>query len=455
MCLGLVIAAIAMSLWMFPGMAKAETSFLYQGFKLDIEEIKDPVLDSRQEIKEPFLKDSRNEAKRPVALRKFKEFEPEGLKIDSVSLYPALDMSTQYDTNIYARDSFDEADIVSVMMPSLSFESDLGPHKLAVGMNFGISRYLENAQANYETYSFSGSGLFTLSNTLAVPFEVEWARKAKPRSNVLSATVTEKPLLRTEQSLKAGIEWIPGRFGLKTDLEYIRARQGNQEIFGSEDIFVRKDSDKDLVAVDNTISYKLRPNHTGLLRVRLSHIDHLRGTFDPDTSDFSGPKRDHRRILAGLGMRTQYKGLMGLEFQVGYDQRKFEARSLSDTSGLAFFGNGYWNITRLTSLSADVSRTTSENPETNSSLVKTLGRFTLDHELRRNAVLSAFIEAATNEFETTGREDDEYGAGLGLRYKLSPHFHLNLDYVYQNRSSTDSRLDYERNLFMIRLKSQY
>jgi uncharacterized protein (PEP-CTERM system associated) len=84
----------------------------------------------------------------------------------------------------------------------------------------------------------------------------------------------------------------------------------------------------------------------------------------------------------------------------------------------------------------------------------TSGGVSVDHELRRNVILSAGFNYTNNDYQGISREDDVTTARLGARYLLNRNLYLSGGYNYTARDSSVAGADYDDNVVMLRLSTQ-
>ena len=117
----------------------------------------------------------------------------------------------------------------------------------------------------------------------------------------------------------------------------------------------------------------------------------------------------------------------------------FNVSSLGSITAPDAGGRVVWNVTRLTTLTFNASRTVNT---TNPSIGNGTGYLDLvaaanvDHELLRNLLLNANVSYEIDEFQGLSRTDNALSAGASVKYLLNRNFYLGGSYTYQQRSST-------------------
>ena len=73
----------------------------------------------------------------------------------------------------------------------------------------------------------------------------------------------------------------------------------------------------------------------------------------------------------------------------------------------------------------------------------------IDHELRRNIVLTGEVEYRRDQFtaadeDDTDTDDDTFDTGVSVDYRVNRLLSLFAEYEYRNRRSTDADREFER-----------
>ena len=133
----------------------------------------------------------------------------------------------------------------------------------------------------------------------------------------------------------------------------------------------------------------------------------------------------------------------------GWAQDYYNFGNDENNDAFDFGGRAVWNMTGLTTLVGEVSRSVEENPFTGyNSFLATGGSLTLTHELRRNILLEVDTSFTHDEFQGAGNSTQDYpSAGGGVRWLINQNFYTDFVYNYQERTSDD----YRRNIFSLRL----
>ena len=73
----------------------------------------------------------------------------------------------------------------------------------------------------------------------------------------------------------------------------------------------------------------------------------------------------------------------------------------------------------------------------------------------RNLIIGGDASFAVNDYAGIGRDDDVVNAGLYARYLIHRNLYLSGSYRIEKRYSNVAGADYEKNVFLVRLETQF
>ena len=161
-------------------------------------------------------------------------------------------------------------------------------------------------------------------------------------------------------------------------------------------------------------------------------------------------------IDALAGVEVDFNRLIVGEASIGYGWRTYENDDFDDTDGLAANLGITWTPTQLTTVdffgssAIDESTVVFEGDQASGELNQVIG-VRVDHDLRRNIVLSASTSYERGDFQETSRTDHTFRAGGGISYLINRNLSVDATYNFSNRDSDDNDSEYTRNIFRIGL----
>ena len=112
-----------------------------------------------------------------------------------------------------------------------------------------------------------------------------------------------------------------------------------------------------------------------------------------------------------------------------------------------FNGTLAWNVTTLTTITANIQRAEAVTTEAgSSSKIRTQGTMRVDHQLLHNVLIGGQIGYRNDDFQQSSREDNTIDAQIGASYLLNRNVSLSLGYEYQIRDSNQPDSSFRDNV---------
>ena len=424
----------------FPGKAAAQTF--------------DPVL-----LEAPRgLGDIRNLKREPdylilktVEERLHPDFRPAPVRWRGFTLYPLLVVEQSYNDNIFATQTGTQSDFVTTVAPSLLVQKEFGRHNASVLIEGDINRHWSEKDENTENFRTRFNALIEMLHDIVIPVELSYSTGHEKREQNFSSNFATEPIGFRTFAGALGLSYNPNRLSLSLVGRYAdTAFEDGQNAAGQA--VIRSDSDRRTTELETRASYDILPNHKPFLSFILGTTDYKNRDFQ--NGSFSGLSRDSTHVSVLAGWELAYKGLIEGYLGGGYTMRDYDDSTIKDIDSAKVAGSLAWNITKLATLNLGLRHQISEDSTVSQGIVLTQGRIGLDYEVLRNLAVQAYIDRALAEYEESVREDKLLSTGVGLRYVLSPRLSLSADYNFKARESSQPGLDYDRNLFMVRLNAR-
>ncbi len=214
-------------------------------------------------------------------------------------------------------------------------------------------------------------------------------------------------------------------------------------------MFRSDDRDRRVADLKAQVGYALSPRLEPFVRGRVNDR-----AYD-DAQDSAGVSRDSHGWETVVGTTVDLGGITFGEVYAGYFEQTYEQAALGTISGPSFGGSITWNPTGLTTASVGVDRSIEETTLNGASgALQTAFRAGVDHELRRNVILTADMRVAERDYEGIGRTDDEAGASAGATYLANEYLELGMRYHYDRRESSQAGASYDAQMLLFRVTGQ-
>jgi hypothetical protein len=368
--------------------------------------------------------------------------EPElGIHLGGFMFYPTLDVSGRYNDNVLAVNTGAQSDFSYDVHPQFDLESTWTHYLLALKAQYDLHQYDKLSSQNTSNYLLSGEARFDIGVDSQFDATSEYDRMSELPGNTNVTTNAAKPTTYFRWNSAADFKHVFNRLQVDLGGSYTTLRFRNTPAVGGGTIF-EVDRDRDVSVGYFDLGYQFSPGYQIFAR----------GTWN---------ERDYRLVVSNFrnssgyeavaGLRTQITHLIDGQVYVGYLSQDYKA--FSTVAGLDYGLQLNWAVTRLSTITADISRSIEETDEIGaSSYFATIASLGVTHALTRTVTLNANVSYTNNDYRGVTRNEDIYSASAGLDYELTPHFHVGADYRYTTRSSNVAGTNYNQNMVEARVR---
>lgn len=384
------------------------------------------------------------------------DYDPLGVRLGSFLLFPSARLSETYDSNVFATTSNAKGDFYTTLNPSIGIRSDWNVHALGFTASSATRRYAGLVSENVTDLAIRGDGrLDILRNVYAIGgagYQLIHEDRSSPDS-----VNGKNPVEYHITSANLGYVRELGRLGVRVD-GTADSYSFNNATSSTGVTINQHDRDRIVYAVAPRLSYEIVPGYQAIMKLTGNERDYV------EKFDSKGFQRNSHGYEVDVGTAVYLTHILNGEIFAGYLSQLYDDSRLKTNSGFAFGGNLLWNVTQLTSLRATLARTVEETTQfatVNGVTVDASGylqsavRLAVEHELRRNVLLSAYISYANNDYEGINRTDDQFETNVQGRYLINRNLSASLDFTFSTRSSNVSGVSYDRAVGMLGLKAGF
>lgn len=376
------------------------------------------------------------------------DFDPKGINLGGFTLLPVLGVKGVYDDNILASDTAERDDYIAIFQPEVTLKSKWSQHSLQVSAAGEIAKYESNSNEDYEDFRIGGSGRIDVTRDMNIGASISYAAEHESRSSPDDPGGVEPTEIDVlTPTARFFNRW--NRVSLTVD--------GRAAIYDYKDAVAaggatidNDDRDRNRYNTSVRLGYQFVTEYEGFIRGSYNKI-----SYD-DAVDSSGFNRDSDGYEIVAGARIDIGGKLFGDVFGGYRRQDYDDPSLAPIDGATYGGALTWNVTGLTTLKASVTRSIVETTQVGASgYFSTEFRGSVDHELLRNLILGGYGSFTINDYEGNGRDDDDIDVGVYVRYLMHRNLYLSASYSYEQRESNIVGADFEKNVFMVRLSTQF
>jgi len=382
------------------------------------------------------------------------ELDPLGVRAGGLSIYPRLGLQEFYNDNIFATDSNETDDFITLISPRVDVTSDWTKHAFDLYAKAAIGRYADQTGEDFEDFSVGTNGRLDITQRANLRAGVGYDRLHEGRGSPddvrrTGGSPAVEPTLFDDSSAFLTYRQLLGRFllesgGVVDRLTYDNVRRENGETI------INNDRDRAIIGGNLKIGYEFMPGYTAFTK---GEVDYRR--YDDLCCDALNPlnqfDRDSQGYLIEVGTDFDVTAVLFGNVAIGYRSQDYDDSRFDTIGDVAGRASLTWNPTGLTTVSASITRgdvietTQSGSP----AIFETTGRVTLDHELLRNLLLQAVVSVSDDDYQDIDRSDTYVRAGFGAKYLMNRYIHLDLSYDYLSRGSNAQGGDFTNNTIFL------
>ncbi len=346
-------------------------------------------------------------------------------------VHPRIRVDATYDDNLFLLGDKKVDDVLFNIKPGVDLDYTRNEKSVRLNYLADIGRYVDNTDYDYETHLVDAAVDLQFVSGLMF-FVGDNFRTANDRP-----TYEWVPLVRRKQNttdVRAGYEF--------TDRLSVRVGYDHVMLDYDDPIYQVYDRNEDLV--NGTVYYRIFPKLSVLGEVGYRWID-----YEEET----GVRFDSQGITTLVGVTGQLTSKMVALVKAGWQNRDYDGER-DDWSGGVFSVDIIHRCTETLLLSIGGSREAIESTYlTNNYYASTEARVGLEKALSFKISVSASAFYANSNYpEPTleqgrygERDDDIWGARLGVRYNIQPWLSTGVTYTHEQRNSNQNTYDYEDN----------
>jgi hypothetical protein len=347
------------------------------------------------------------------------EYQPPGIRIDTLTIRPLLGVSAGYDNNIFGGPSHRGAwEIATQPSVLASTENSIGSAGLYLSAN--DVHYLGVASQHRTDGSAFLGGTFNLGRD-KLTLGAGYLSQHEDRT-ALDALPSDQPVKFTVANFRASYDAAFGRFAATPSIEFNQWRFDNTTIFGRP--ISQAARDRTSIQPGMTLRYGWMSGRDLLWVNRLvaTSYDH---PFPGQPSNNSKAWQTLFGIDYDDDTVWRYRLLGGVEYR-----QAASGSTASQTTGIAE-AEIIWSPTGMTTLHASAFRGIEDAAQTGlSNYTYTSARLRADHELLRNVVLTASATVRQATFNHTGGQQLGFGFDTGASWLINRNLRLSLTYDF-------------------------
>ena len=369
------------------------------------------------------------------------DYDPLGIRLGGFLLFSEIGIEQAYDSNVFAEPDNEEADLFTTIRPQFVLESQWSRHALNLLLEGEFRRHFDFDSEDRNDGLGRLTGRIDVSQEIEIRPEIFLERRTEGRGDVEDDGTIEEP--RVVNVFGGQVLYRQRLQPLRLDL---RTRYTEFEYESEDDI----DRNRFELQVEPRVVFEVS-ERVGLFvapEFELRDFETVVNDEDRDSINYGG----------AVGAEIDLSGILFGEMRVGASRTEVDNFNVDDSTQFVTSGDLTWNLTRLTTIRGQIDRRNFATTVAGSSTrVSTRFLIGVDHEFRRNIILSAETEYRRDRFtaadeDDTDTDDDTVDTGLSVDYRVNRLVSLFAEYEFRNRSSTDEDREFQRHSGFVGLR---
>lgn len=378
-----------------------------------------------------------------------------GITLGSFRLYPGVDITTGYDSNVFAQGASAgrTATLSTIINPTLALRSDWLNHSINVLMGGGFGFYQSAPTQNYQNYFMIVDGRIDIREDWTLTYSGGY-RRATEALGSPNVAFAQAPTVDESIPITLSTTKRFNRVSIEAGASATRAWFTDNSVITSAGLDAQS-RNRNTYEEHFNISYEFSDDIT------LSIGPSFSQTKYDQTVDSVGQNRNSSAMGLNVGGSWRINPTSSIQGSVGYTTNSSEG-GLGSTSAYIFSLGGSWDGIPFLTLRPTLSRSISETAlsayrNTTSTVMGMDFTYEINPEWSMIGGLS-YTMSEYNPIDGLGaspRTDSFARASLGFLYMFRPQLSIGPVFEYTQGASTDPNGPaYDRQLFSIRLSAK-
>lgn len=382
-----------------------------------------------------------------VGERQPTDYDPIGIPFGGFRLFPQVTLEEAYDDNILRTDTGTVDSFITVVTPKARLQSEWSVHSLGFEVESEIGHYWGHTKENYQDYGMRADGRVDIRRDTILSGSAGYSHDHEDRGSPDDDRGSE-PTTFDETNLDATFFQGFNRVSVSVDGNLRQLKFDNTPT--TTGFIDNQGRNRTETEEKVRVGYEIVPEFEAFVAGGLNQRN-----YDLPIND-GGFNRDSDGYEVSAGVSIALSELLTGDVSVGYMGQSYDDPALKDIEAPKATVGLTWNATRLTTVRTNLSRSIQETTSANSAgFVATNAGVTVDHELRRNIILTGGLTYSNSDYQGITREDNTYGALAEVSWLLNRVLDFGAKYEYSERSSNLAGQDYKDNKFTVGITAKY
>lgn len=375
------------------------------------------------------------------------EYETRVIQAGAFVYKPQLNLALEYTDNVFAAASQEEEDFVAVINPQIAAQSTWSRHGFSADASVTRREYLDFTDESVWNYNVGALGQLDVVRDTFFTLGANYASLTEPRTSAGAAGQAAEPIEYDTGLVAAAFERTVNRVRVRGDVDYSTMDYDDAPLFGGG--FAEQDfRDRDQIQYKLRGDYAISPDTALFARVKFNERE-----YDLSPPDVAVLRDSDGYTIEG-GADFDLGGIARGAVAVGYMEQRFDSPVFQDIDGLSVDALVEWFPTQLTTVTFIASRGVQDAAIAGAAgYLNTNFTATVDHEVRRNVILSGTVQLSEDDYDGVDRLDERVNYEIAATYFLNRNLGLraSVNHFEQESSGAAGNQDYELNRVAVSL----
>jgi hypothetical protein len=355
--------------------------------------------------------------------RRQPEFDPEPVRLGAFVVRSNAEVGLTANDNVFATENNKQSDVIARVGGEFAADTDWSVHGLGFDASAYRNQYLDLSDESTTDVTARARGRLDVTRELSLRGSVFAEDLAEPRTDFVNAFGADRPVEYTRTGVTADADFQNDRIRWNNGVSFSDENYKDGKAAGTGANIDQDYRDRKVVYGRTRLSYAVSPNLAVFGQATATKSD-----YDVEQVFAGTPhSRDSKGYTVAAGVDFELTTLVRGDIAVGYLNETKDDSFFQDVSGLSIDGRMAWFPTRLTTVTFDAARRVVDTGAFESpSAVQTRFGARIDHELRRNIILSGYGGVSNYEYEDVDRKEDNLEFGAIATYKMNKRVHWEL-----------------------------
>lgn len=362
-------------------------------------------------------------------------YDPEPIRLGAFLVDSSASGSATFTDNVQATQNNKISDTIVRIGAEVAARTNWNVHEIGAEVSAYRSEYLDTGDESANDLRARLRGRLDVNRNVSVGGAVFAQDIIEARTELANAISLDSPVEYTRMGGSVDVNYQSDRFRWYNSVEVAEENFKDGVQSGTGLVIDQDYRDNTVTSARTRLSYAISPNVAvytqGSVREQTYDQQQLLGG--------ALRSRDSSGYTVAVGVDFELNTLVRGDVNVGYLSENKDDPFFQDVDGVSVDGRVQWFPTRLTTVSFNAGRRVVDIGvfESPSALQTTYGA-RVDHELRRNIILSASADFSNYDYQEINRSDDIADYSLTAAYKMNRRVHLETFVRHLNRDTSGS-----------------